>query len=156
MKKIGYMGAGTWGTALAALLSKKGYRVVVWDVNLELLEILDRERKHPKLKNFKIPENIVYKKNVEEVISDADLIVESVTSKGIRKTMEMIKDHKKLKIPVVITSKGLEKDTGFLLKRRNLHKIIGILCGRFAARAPAFGLIRDRPTYTLPVPFLPL
>lgn len=114
MSKIGYMGAGTWGTALASLLAKKGHEVTVWDINLELLELLDKKRRHPKLKDFKIPKEIVYKKDFEKVISEADVIVESVTSKGIRNTLEIIRDAGKKKSPVVITSKGLESKTGLL------------------------------------------
>jgi glycerol-3-phosphate dehydrogenase len=41
--KIGYLGAGTWGTALANLLVNNGHDVKVWDRNLDLIELLDEK-----------------------------------------------------------------------------------------------------------------
>ena len=40
MKKVGVIGAGSWGTALAITLSGKGHQVKIWDVNPEHLQEL--------------------------------------------------------------------------------------------------------------------
>ena len=89
--KIGYLGAGTWGTALAIHLAKKGHKVKVWDRESRLLEILRKKREHPNLIGFKIPGNVEFCSTLEEAISDAELIVEGVTSKGIRPVFEQVK-----------------------------------------------------------------
>lgn len=111
--KIGYLGAGTWGTALANLLAQNGHEVKVWDRDLLLLEKLEKERKHPKL-HISLPSSIKYVKTIEEAIDNVDLIVESVTSKGIRFVLEKILLKKSL-CPIIITSKGIEPHTGLLL-----------------------------------------
>ncbi|MBI5345727.1 MAG: NAD(P)-dependent glycerol-3-phosphate dehydrogenase [Chlamydiae bacterium] len=113
--KICYLGAGTWGTALAFLLSQNGHEVIVWDRNPDRIKILNEKRVHPKLENFLIPQNISYTANLKEALQDAEMIIESITSSGIRKMFEMIKAIKNVTCPIVITSKGIEQKTGLLL-----------------------------------------
>jgi len=48
MEKIVVMGAGSWGTALAILLAKKGYEVVIWEFD------------EKKLRSYKKKERIRY------------------------------------------------------------------------------------------------
>ncbi len=112
---IAYLGAGTWGTALASLLANKKNKVVVWDRNNELIKHILKFRSHPKLENFKIPENIVYTNNMNEAVEGADLIVESVTAQGIRPVFESIKSKINSKCRIILTSKGIEQKTGLLL-----------------------------------------
>lgn len=113
--RIGYLGAGIWGTALANLLSKNGHKVKVWDRNLELIKILEEKREHPKLLGNILSEDIEYVYSLEEAIADVDIIVEGVTSSGIRPVFKSLLEVKKEKMcPVVITSKGIEQGTGLL------------------------------------------
>ena len=44
MKKIGIMGAGSWGTALAILLSNNGHDVTVWSIDKNEVEMLSEKR----------------------------------------------------------------------------------------------------------------
>lgn len=114
-KKIGYLGAGTWGSALAALLANAGHKVSVWDYNLELLSILDKDRKHPKLKEFEIPSSIRYEKDLQAAIEGVDLVVESVTSAGVRPVFEKVRKFDKGRVPIILTSKGIEQNSNLLL-----------------------------------------
>ncbi len=111
--KIGYLGAGTWGTALASLLAENGHEVKVWDRDPLLLEKLKKKRKHPKL-DISIPKAIKYVGAIEEAIDGVDLIVESVTSKGVRFVFQKIYESKTL-CPIIITSKGIESGSGLLI-----------------------------------------
>lgn len=42
--KISILGAGSWGSAIAILLAKKGYEISLWDRNLKLLEEIDKSK----------------------------------------------------------------------------------------------------------------
>jgi len=112
--KIGYLGAGTWGTALAVLLANNGNNVIVWDRNPNIIKKLKATRRHPKLKDVEIPEGVLYTEEIMDAIKDVDVIVESVTSLGIRGVFTKIKSLKEINCPIVITSKGMEKDTNLL------------------------------------------
>lgn len=113
--KIGYLGAGTWGTALASLLSQNGHQVKVWDRDSTLLRLLDKKRTHPKLEGSVIPSSIRYVDTIDEAILDAEIIIESVTSKGIRSIlMEIKKRFPNVSCPIVFTSKGIEQHSGLL------------------------------------------
>ena len=147
--KIGYLGAGTWGTALAKLLAEKGFDVIVWDRNSNRIKQLDETRRHPKLEGSVIPKNIRYTSNLLEAITGVDLIVESITSLGIRSVFSEIKKLINLSCPVVLTSKGIEKDTHLLfpeiLKEIFLDDkahLIGCLSGPSHAEE----VIKDMPT----------
>ncbi len=114
--KIGYLGAGTWGVCLANLLAHKGHQLVVWCRRQELADQLNTKRQHPHLEGVSIHPNIKFTTSIDQVLEDIDFLVESITSSGIRPVFEMI--HKKkpdLKCPIVLTSKGIEQNTGFLL-----------------------------------------
>lgn len=113
--RIGYLGAGTWGFCLASLLASKGHQVVLWSANADFVQVLKKKREHPKLSNFKAHENVTFTSDLNEAIDSAELVVESVTSKGIRPVFEQVLALNTLQCPVVITSKGIEQNSGLLL-----------------------------------------
>ncbi len=112
--RIGYLGAGLWGTALASLLANNGHMVIVWDRNPNKIKKLKETKVHPKLENFKVPDKVFYTDNILDAIKNVDMIVESVTSLGIRSVFSHINNLIKINCPVVITSKGLEQNTHLL------------------------------------------
>ncbi len=113
--KIGYLGAGTWGTALAQLLAQNGHEVVVWDYNPELIRLLDEKREHPKLKGRTLSKKIRYVDSIEDAIADAEILIESVTAGSIRTVLNQVVALRKNLCPLVLTSKGIEQNTGLLL-----------------------------------------
>lgn len=113
--KIGYLGAGTWGFALASLLAANGHQVIVWARENGFAEFLQKDRTHPKLLGFKAPPNVRFTSDLQDAIQDAEVIVESVTSLGVRPVFETIFSLGPLRVPVILTSKGIEQKTGLLL-----------------------------------------
>ena len=111
-KKIGYLGAGTWGFALSTLLASKGHELVVWSRDPVLAATLQKNRVHPKLKGAVAPDSILFTSDLEEALANAEVIVESVTAAGIRPLFERIGS---IDVPIVLTSKGIEQGTGLLL-----------------------------------------
>ena len=114
-KKIGYLGAGAWGFCLANLLAGKGFEVTLWTGNYKLAEVLRLGGFHPKLRDYKAEENLVLTTDLKEALHGADLIIESVTSKGIRPVLEKVMGLGRFETPLVLTSKGIEQDSGLLL-----------------------------------------
>ena len=113
--RIAYLGAGAWGFCLANLLAEKGYEVKLWTGNLSLAEALKRGENHPKLHDHQAEENLVLTTDLKEALSDVDLIIESVTSKGLRPVLGLIKESGLMGPPIILTSKGIEQGTGLLM-----------------------------------------
>ncbi|NRA89709.1 MAG: NAD(P)-dependent glycerol-3-phosphate dehydrogenase [Simkaniaceae bacterium] len=113
--RIGYLGAGAWGFCLANLLAEKGYEVKLWTGNMSLAEALKRGEAHPKLKDHQAEENLVLTTDIKEAITDVDMIIESVTSKGLRPVLEKLLILGVEETPIVLTSKGIEQGSGLLM-----------------------------------------
>lgn len=113
--KIGFLGAGAWGVALASLLSQKGYSVLSWTGVGMSADVLNQERFHPKLKVAIPKENLLFTDDMEKVLDHAELLVESVTSAGVRPVFHLVKKIGVPKVPIALTSKGIEQNSGLIL-----------------------------------------
>jgi len=113
--RIGYLGAGAWGFCLANLLAEKGYEVKLWTGNMSLAEVLKRGESHPKLNDHQAEENLVLTTDLKEAVTDVDMIIESVTSKGLRPVLEKLLILGVEETPIVLTSKGIEQGSGLLM-----------------------------------------
>lgn len=134
--KIGYLGAGTWGFCLASLLSAKGFPCIVWARNPELALQLEKTKEHPDLPGYQAKGSIHFTPHIEEALLGVDLLVESVTSAGIRPVFEEVKKHLLPSCPIVLTSKGIEQKTELLLSEvllqvlgEEFKPMIGVLSG---------------------------
>jgi glycerol-3-phosphate dehydrogenase (NAD(P)+) len=110
--KIGYLGAGTWGFALATVLANNGHTVIVWTRDPAFAAQLQQTRTHPKLPAIEAPGSIHFTSDLHKALHNAEVLVESVTSSGIRPVFEQVGP---ISVPVVLTSKGIEQGTGLLL-----------------------------------------
>lgn len=113
--KIGCLGAGCWGYCLASILAEKGYHVISWTVKPELAEALNKTRVHPFLPGHPSKGDLRVTTKIEEALEGADLVMEAVTSSGIRPVMEKVKGVGMPHCPIVITSKGIEQNSGLIL-----------------------------------------
>lgn len=115
MTKIAYLGAGAWGFCLAYLLANKGFETLTWTQDPQLAEKLNDFHEHPFLPGQTPHENMRFTTDLKESLRGADMIVESVTSKGIRPVFEKICALGIPKCPIVLTSKGIEQNSGLIL-----------------------------------------
>ncbi len=113
--KIAYLGAGTWGFCLASLLASKGHQVILWTANPEFAKTLSKKRAHPKLQNSHAAEGLEFTSDLRATLEGAEVLVESVTSKGIRPVFEQVLALGGVTCPVIVTSKGIEQNSGLLL-----------------------------------------
>lgn len=145
-KKIGYLGAGTWGFALSIILANKGHEVVVWARDPAIASTLQKNRTHPKLAGALAPESIRFTGNLREALEGAEVLVESVTASGIRPVFESLPS---IEIPIILTSKGIEQKTGLLLPEL-VSQILGVprspLVGILSGPSHAEEVIENLPT----------
>ena len=86
MKKIGVLGAGTWGMALARMLCKNGHQVTIWSALEQEVEEFSATRKHPNLPGMEIPAEIGFTKDLAELCKEKDLLLFAVPSVFVRST----------------------------------------------------------------------
>lgn len=111
MSKIGILGAGTWGIALAGMLSNTGHEVIVWSALPEEVEQLSKTRVHPNLPGMVISDEIVFTKEVENACKGVNLIIFAVPSVFVRLTARIAKKYIPENQIIVDVAKGIEADT---------------------------------------------
>lgn len=110
--QIAVIGAGSWGTALAILLSKKGYGVKLWSHNSSHVTKLQEDRKNNRyLPEVSFPESLSVTTSLEDAVSRADLIVMVVPSHGFRKVFSDLIPYLKNNCRIISAVKGIENVT---------------------------------------------
>ncbi len=135
-KRIGYLGCGIWGYTLADLLATKGYEVTAWALDPNWVRLLHTKREHPRLLGRTASPNLSFTSDLHEVLATCDVLIEAVTSAGVRPVFEQVKHIGTPNCPIVLTSKGIEQNTGLLLSEvlvsvfgESIRKQLGCLSG---------------------------
>lgn len=124
MKKACVLGAGSWGTALAMVLSENSENVSLWTKCKNQVKEINEERTNTKyLKGIKVPENIYCTVDIEDAVNDSEIIVLAVPSQAIRSVSKELKECLKENQIVVNVAKGLEKETGLRMSQVVIEEI---------------------------------
>lgn len=134
MRKVSVIGAGSWGTALAIVLNDNGHDVTIWSIMEEEIADLKRNHEHKaKLPGVAIDEKIHLTANLEEAMTDKDLLVLAVPSVFTRSTAKSMKPFLKKGQLIVTVAKGIEEDTNLtlaeIIKEELPDAEVAVLCG---------------------------
>ena len=110
-RKIGILGAGTWGIALARMLSVSGSDVLVWSAIPKEVDDLARTRVHPNLPGMVLPESLRFTKDLSEACSGQDILVFAVPSVFVRSTAAKARPFIRYGQLIVDVAKGIEPET---------------------------------------------
>ncbi|MCR5067669.1 MAG: NAD(P)H-dependent glycerol-3-phosphate dehydrogenase [Erysipelotrichaceae bacterium] len=111
MSRIGVFGAGTWGIALARMLSGSNNEVTVWSAHQETVDNLRKTRRQKNLPNVELPEELVYTTDIEETCRDKEIILVVVPSIHVRETVRRFAPYVKKEQIIVDAAKGIEAGT---------------------------------------------
>lgn len=117
MYKIGVLGAGTWGVALARMLSNSGNEVTVWSKFDEEVKELSETRRHKNLKGMVIPQSVVFTTDIKRACLGKDVVVFAVPSIFVRSTAREIAEIIPDGQVIVDVAKGIEAETGYTLTK---------------------------------------
>ncbi|HHU55446.1 MAG TPA: NAD(P)H-dependent glycerol-3-phosphate dehydrogenase [Acholeplasmataceae bacterium] len=110
--KISIIGAGSWGSALARIVSDNGYQVLIYDINEDTVnEINTYHTNKSKLPNGTLNENVKATSNLKEAVAFGDIILLVVPTKVIRSVLEEVNKVITSKKIFVNASKGIEPQT---------------------------------------------
>jgi len=94
MKKITIIGFGSWGIALACLLTKNGHTVTAWEFNPEMARKLDEEREHKAfLPGILIPQSVCITSDIAKSAEGADIFLITLPSHAIESAMQKFAPH---------------------------------------------------------------
>jgi glycerol-3-phosphate dehydrogenase (NAD(P)+) len=136
--RVGFCGSGAWGITLADLIARNGHEVLLWSIEEDVLVSLEKGKGHPKFPDLFIDASIRYTRHLKDLL-DTDVIVECVTAKGFRPVLKEFAALGGITKPFIITSKGIEQETGKLLvevayELLKKEELIGYMSGPTLAR----------------------
>jgi glycerol-3-phosphate dehydrogenase (NAD(P)+) len=141
--KLTVLGAGAWGTALAASWAPH-HAVTLWGRNAAELDAMRAARLNARyLPGCPLPDSLQFDPDFDAVTASADIIVIAVPSSGLRPTLAALAQHPALP-PLVWVCKGFEHGS-----RKLPHQLIaellpahgqtGVLSGPSFAQEVAHG-----------------
>lgn len=136
MKKIAVIGGGSWGTALALVLtrSRAQHHVSLWVLEREICESIRTRRVNDVfLPGFEIPAVVAATNDLAEAVAGAHVVLGVMPSAHARSTYTKLLPHVQPETVFVSATKGLDHDN---LKR--ITEVIEEVCApKFPARVAA-------------------
>ena len=113
--KVAVIGAGSWGTALAQTLALNGHNVSLWARKDSVVHGINHEHVNPRyLSDAKLSDNIVATTSYRDALHRAKAAVIVTPSNLLRGVARALSDVVDDQFPIVICSKGVEADSGYL------------------------------------------
>lgn len=130
--KIGILGSGAYGLALAHILINNKKDTTVWTISEEECKFLKENRISNKLNNYKISKELKITTSLEETIKFKDLIVIAVPAFAFEETIIKMKDYLSKKQVVLIATKGIQQNTCLFLHdvfKKYYTNMLGVISG---------------------------
>ena len=123
IKRAAVIGGGSFGTVVANILADNGVEVRQWMRNIEVATAINERHENPAyLPGVKLNETLVATTNLDEAVTDADIVFVSVPSKFVRQVVSSFAPNLKPTQALVSTTKGIEPE-GFLLMSQVLEEL---------------------------------
>jgi len=144
--RLAVIGAGSWGTALAALAVRNRVPTMLWGRDVDQMEAIGREHRNIRyLPGINLPEGLRATADLKKALTDAELVLVVVPSHAFNATLHALAPYRPAAAGVAWATKGFEPGTG-----RFLHEVaaealgptvpLAIVTGPSFAREVAQGL----------------
>jgi glycerol-3-phosphate dehydrogenase (NAD(P)+) len=129
--EIAVLGAGAWGTALAALLAANGQACALWGRDPDRMAEMAATRRNPRyLGDLPLPAGLRFEGDLAQAVARADEVLVVIPTRGFRGVLRQVAPHLSATARIAWASKGLEPVSAKLL-----HQVVAEELG--AARATA-------------------
>lgn len=144
--RVAVVGAGSWGTTVAALVGTNA-DVLLWARDPELATRIERTHENDRyLPGIHLPEQVGATSDLAQACADAEVVVVGVPSHGFRDVIASVADRIDAEVPVVSLSKGVEQGSHLRMTEvvaavlaNHRADRIGVLTGPNLAREVAEG-----------------
>jgi glycerol-3-phosphate dehydrogenase (NAD(P)+) len=111
-ERVAVVGAGSWGTALANVLARKGVPTILWSHEADVAEGIEREHRNPRyLTEVALDPRLRATPRMAEAVEGADVVVSVSPSHVVRPVMAEAARSMRPDALVVSASKGIEVET---------------------------------------------
>ena len=122
---VAVVGAGSWGTALAALIARHGHPTVLWGRDATAIAAITHSHENPRyLPGIALPGALRATTDLAAALRDADLVLVVVPSHAFAETLHALAPHRPAKAGVAWATKGFEPGSG-----RFLHEVAAEVLG---------------------------
>ena len=144
--RIGVIGAGAWGTALAKHLTEKGLRTLLWAYEREVVDAINGTHENPVfLPGVALPPSLVATGSLIDLTEQSEGLLVVVPSHLARSGVRELVRSLSTPIPFISATKGVEEDTLHLMTQvmtdilpPSMHQDLMVLSGpSFAAEVSA-------------------
>ena len=123
--KVAVLGAGSWGTALAALIARHGHPTVLWGRDPAVASAIDVRHENPRyLPGIALPAGLRATTSLPDALADAGLVLVVVPSHAFAETLRALAPLRPAGAGVAWATKGFEPGSG-----RFLHEVAGEVLG---------------------------
>ncbi|MCR9121122.1 MAG: NAD(P)-dependent glycerol-3-phosphate dehydrogenase [Phyllobacteriaceae bacterium] len=113
---VAVIGAGAWGTALAAAMARDGKRVALWGRDAGVVAEINAQRTNRfYLGDADLPANIAATIDAGEALDDVETVLLAVPAQTMRSVLTMIVSHLHPHMLLVSCAKGIERGSGALM-----------------------------------------
>jgi glycerol-3-phosphate dehydrogenase (NAD(P)+) len=142
---VAVLGAGSWGTALAALLSRNGARTTLWGRDARALAAIAAARRNARyLPDMELPSGLGFEPDLRAAVAGADLALVAVPSHAFHEMLEEAAPLLRDGTGYAWATKGFEPGTGRFLHEVVAERLPGtasaVVTGPSFAREVAAGL----------------
>jgi glycerol-3-phosphate dehydrogenase (NAD(P)+) len=109
-KSVAVIGAGAWGTALAAVAARAGRDVVLYARSAERAAQIAATRSNPKLSGARLDTSVTVTNDIA-LAGRTDIILIATPAQNLREAVTAISPHLHKATPVIASAKGIERGT---------------------------------------------
>lgn len=146
LKPITILGAGSWGTAIALYLARRGQTVRIWSIEKSEIDAMLADNANNRyMPGFNLPDSLHPMADLAEAVQGVDDVMVVVPSAGFRHTLTLLKPLIGQHVRITCAAKGLDTETGQLLGNvaeeiMGKERPFAVLSGPSFAREVAAGL----------------
>ena len=124
INRIGVIGAGAWGTALAKHMAGKGLAVTLWAYEQDVVDGINRTHENPVfLPGVPLPPSLTATSSLAQVASDCEGLLFVVPSHVARLVLKQLAPVVSPSMPLISATKGVEEET-FLLMTQVMQEVL--------------------------------
>lgn len=144
--RVAVLGAGSWGTALAALIARHGHPVSLWGRDGSTVEAIAGRGENPRyLPGIRLPDTVQATTDLRAALDGADLVLVVVPSHAFSETLHALSPLRPAGAGVAWATKGFEPGSGRLLHEvaaevLGLDVPLAVVTGPSFAKEVALGL----------------